>query len=100
VLFESYATANDKYEKVVEQSHVNWDDHSEPDIDLMDPLCTTINDNTQAVKETPVGKRAEVAKRVRGIVKSVAQTAKNLRSIAVEPKLFFGRLWTKILLSR
>jgi len=61
--------------KVVEQSHANWDDDSEPDIDLMSLLCTTINDNTQAVKETPVAERAEVAKRVRGIVKSVSQTA-------------------------
>ena len=52
----------------------------------MSLLCTTMGDNTQAVRETPAGKRPEVGKLVRGIGKSVAQTTKKLRSIAVEPK--------------
>jgi hypothetical protein len=86
VLFERYAKANGRYEKVVDRSNVDWDDHSELDNDLMSLLCTTMGDNIQAIRGSPAAKRSEAINRVRGIGKSVAQTAKNLRSIVVELK--------------
>lgn len=85
-LFEKYATANGKYEAVNVKNHIDWDNHSEPDNDLMNLLCITATDDAQSKKVTHTSRRAEVADRVRGLGKSVAQTAKNLRTIVVEPK--------------
>jgi hypothetical protein len=84
-LFESYATANGKYEKIVGQSETDWDDRSEPGIDLMSPLSITGSDNMRPIIPNG-GRMAEATKRVRGIGKSVTQTAKTLRSIVAEPK--------------
>ncbi|RDW69767.1 hypothetical protein BP6252_08787 [Coleophoma cylindrospora] len=83
LLFESFATVNGKYEKVVAHSPVNWTDHSYAEHDLMSFLCIVMSDHTQLEREN---KRAETAKRVRGLGKSIAQAAKNLRTIVVEPK--------------
>lgn len=85
-LFENYAAANGKYEKIVAKSHIDWDNHSEPDNDLMSLLCVTASDDAQSRRVTPASRRAEAADRVRGLGKSIAQTAKNLRTIVIEPK--------------
>jgi hypothetical protein len=86
VLFEKYAAANGRYEKVVAKNDIDWDDHSEPNNDLMSLLCMTANEDAQSKRVTPASKRAEAAARVRGLGKSIAETAKNLRTIVVEPK--------------
>jgi hypothetical protein len=85
-LFENYAAANGKYEKVVAKSDIDWDDHSEPDSDLMSLLCVTATEDAQSKRVTPASRRGEAADRVRGLGKSIAETAKNLRTIVVEPK--------------
>jgi hypothetical protein len=85
-LFEEYAAANGKYEKVVPKSDIDWDDHSEPDNDLMGLLCITASDDAQSKRVKPASRRAEAADRVRGLGKSITETAKNLRTIVVEPK--------------
>jgi hypothetical protein len=81
LLFESFAAANGKYEKEVAYSPVNWADHSYPELDLMSFLCIAMSDHTQLERENLASKRAEAAKRVGGLGKSIAQTAKNLRTI-------------------
>ncbi|RDL34652.1 Uncharacterized protein BP5553_07780 [Venustampulla echinocandica] len=86
LLFESFAAANGKYEKEVASSPVNWADHSYPELDLMSLLCIATSDYTQLERENLVNKRAEAVKRLRGLGKSIAQTARNLRTIVVEPK--------------
>ena len=83
LLFESFAAANGKYEKEVAHGPV---DHSYPELDLMSVLCIATSDHTQPEREKVTSKRAEAAKRLLGLGKSVAQTAKNLRTIVVEPK--------------
>jgi hypothetical protein len=85
-LFENYAAANGKYEKVVAKSDIDWDDHSEPDNDLMSLLCITASDNAQSKRGIPARRRAEATDRVRGLGRSIAETVKNLRTIVVEPK--------------
>jgi hypothetical protein len=85
-LFETYAAANGKYGKIVPKSPIDWDDHSERDNDLMSLLCITANDDAQSKRAIPTSRRAEVVDRVRGLGRSVAQTAKNLRTIVVEPR--------------
>ena len=84
LLFENFAVANGKYEKGVVHSPVNGTDDSYPQLDLMSFLC--MSDHTQPEGEKLTSKRAEAAKRVRGLGRSIAQTAKNLRTIVVEPK--------------
>lgn len=86
LLFESFAVANGKYEKEVAHSLVNLADHSYPELDLMSFLCIATSDYTQLERENLANKRAEAAKRLRGLGKSIAQTARNLRTIVVEPK--------------
>lgn len=86
LLFESFAAANGKYEKEVAYSLVNSADHLYPDLDLMSFLCITTNDHTKLERENLANKRAEAAKRLRGLGKSIAQTARNLRTVVVEPK--------------
>jgi hypothetical protein len=83
LLFESFAAANGKYEKEAAYGPV---DHSYPELDLMSDLCIATSDHTQPEREKVTSKRAEAAKRLLGLGKSVAQTAKNLRTIVVEPK--------------
>jgi hypothetical protein len=85
-LFENYAAANGKYEKVVAKSDIDWGNRLEPDNDLMGLLCMTTSDDGQSKRVTPASRRAEAADRVRGLGKSIAETAKNLRTIVVEPK--------------
>lgn len=86
LLFESFAAANGKYEKEAACGPVNWADHSYPELDLMSVLCIATSDHTQPEREKVASKRAEAARRLLGLGKSVAQTAKNLRTIVVEPK--------------
>jgi hypothetical protein len=84
--FENFAAANDKYEKVMAKSDVAWDDRSEPDNDLMSLLCIAASDDAQSKRAAPASKRADAADRVRGLGKTIAETAKNLRTIMVEPQ--------------
>lgn len=86
LLFESFAAANGKYEKGAAYSPVDWADHSCPELDLMSFLCITTSDSTQLERKNLASKRAEAAKRVRGLGKSIAESAKNLRTIVIEPK--------------
>jgi len=86
LLFESFAAANGKYDKEMLHHPVNWVDQSDPELDLMSFLCISKSDHTQVERERMASKRAEVAKRLRGLGKSIAQTAKNLRTIVVEPR--------------
>lgn len=105
LLFETFAAANGKYEKEVAYSLANWADHSYPKLDLMSFLCIATSDHTQPEKENFTDKRAEAVKRLRGLGKSIAQTARNLRTIVVEPKRLvwaavdkdsFGQLISKL----
>jgi hypothetical protein len=84
-LFDNYAAANGKYEEIVAESRTDWDDHSEPDNDLMSLLCMTTSD-AQSTRVTPASRRAEAADRIRGLGRSIAQMTKNLRTIVVEPR--------------
>jgi hypothetical protein len=84
-LFDNYAASNGKYEKLVAESHIDWDDHLEPDNDLMSLLCMTTSD-AQSTRVMPASRRAEATDRVRGLGRSIAQTAKKLRTIVVEPR--------------
>ncbi|PSN61902.1 hypothetical protein BS50DRAFT_624691 [Corynespora cassiicola Philippines] len=85
-LFESFAAANGRYEKVSEERHINWDDHLEPANDLMSLLCIKEDDDTRQKRPTSTSKRTEAVGRLRGLRTSITQTAKNLRTIVVEPK--------------
>jgi hypothetical protein len=60
--------------------------HSYPELDLIGFLYIRMSDHTQLDREKLASKRAEAAKRVCGLGKSIAQTAKNLRTIVVKPK--------------
>ncbi|OSS51659.1 hypothetical protein B5807_03136 [Epicoccum nigrum] len=51
----------------------------------MSLLCMTRSDR-QSTRVTPASKRADAAARVRGLGRSIAQTAKDLRTIVVEPR--------------
>lgn len=85
-LFENFAIANGRYENLVEKSDIDWNDHLEPEDSLMNLLCITANDHVQSKTAKPASRRAEAAGRIRGIGKSITETAKNLRTIVVEPK--------------
>ncbi|USP79752.1 hypothetical protein yc1106_07026 [Curvularia clavata] len=85
-LFENFAIANGKYENIVEKSDIDWNDHSEPENTLMSLLCITANDHVQSKMAKPTSRRTEAAGRIRGLGKSMTETAQNLRTIVVEPK--------------
>lgn len=48
---ETYATANGKYEGFMLQETVDWADHKEPQMDLMDLLCPPSQHRIQSVAE-------------------------------------------------
>lgn len=85
-LFEDFAEANGKYEKIIKDSRVDWDDRSEPGNDMMSLLCITTDKDTQCKMPASPSKRAEAMDRVRGLGTSITQTAKALRTIVIEPK--------------
>lgn len=92
-LFEKYAAANGKYETIGADSHIDWDDHLETDNDLINLLCVTSIGNEQMGKEIHTSRKVEAANRLRGVGRNISQTAKNLRTIIVEPKRL---LWAAV----
>lgn len=92
-VFETYATANGKYEETLPQDDVDWTDLTEPQGDLMDLLCLPPELKSQMMVEHAGKKRLDFLKHVRALGKNVAQTGRNLRTIIVEPKCL---IWTAL----
>ncbi|USP81395.1 hypothetical protein yc1106_08669 [Curvularia clavata] len=88
-LFETYAAANGRYETIGAKMQIDWDDHLEPDNDLISLLCVPSIEDGQTKKDTNISRRAEAAARIHRIGRNISQAARNLRTIIVEPKRLF-----------
>ncbi|EMD89535.1 hypothetical protein COCC4DRAFT_68577 [Bipolaris maydis ATCC 48331] len=86
VLFDEFAASNGKYEQIVGNSDIEWKDHSEPEGDLMGLLCLKRSDQIESEGPKSASQRKEAANPVRGLRRTIAETAKSLRTIAIEPK--------------
>lgn len=79
LLLEHYAEANGKYEQLVVPADIDRDGYEEPEADLMGLLFLPPDNKT-------TNEKVESYKRVRKFGHAIAQTGRNLRAIAVEPK--------------
>lgn len=84
-LLANYAAANGKYEEFLPQGDVDWDDHKEPETELIYLLCSLPADKEHGAMEQCAKKKNHL-KKVRKFGKSIIQTGRNLRTIIVEPK--------------
>lgn len=91
-VFETYATANGKYEKTMPRDVVDWTDHTEPQ-DLMTLLCLPPEPRSQNTTEHAERKGSSLLKHARVAGKKVTQAGRNLRTIIVEPKRL---VWTAV----
>jgi hypothetical protein len=91
-VFESYATANGKYEETLPQDVIDWADHTEPQ-DLLALLCPPPEPRSQNPTEHEEKRRLNFLKHARAAGKKVTQTGRNLRTIIVEPKRL---VWTAV----
>ncbi|KAK5011660.1 hypothetical protein LTR28_009894 [Elasticomyces elasticus] len=85
-VLETYATANGKYERLMPQEIVDWADHGEPQVELMDLLCPPSEQKSQGTTNNTRKKRLNILKHARALGENVAQTGRDLRTIIVEPK--------------
>jgi hypothetical protein len=84
-LLANYAAANGKHEEFLPQGDVDWDDHREPETELIYLLCPPPADKEQGAMED-CAKKKDYLKKVRKFGKSITETGRNLRAIIVEPK--------------